>query len=216
MKIETQKTNTKQNVFWDVDDVVLSSSEAIVSIINETELKPRGLPTKEYTDCKDWNYRSVWRGMTNKRTLELFNSDEFWAIVKIRQEFYNMLDNGLLDNYNNIFVTKGSEINLQKKKAYLEEHLLNRKNKSLKYQFIGMPEHESKGKIDMEDGIQIDDVFNNLICTNARIKVLMQNGIETRQNNALLMKPSLNDTIYNINYLNQMEEILKFNLIEKL
>ncbi|MBR0350806.1 MAG: hypothetical protein IJH76_03160, partial [Clostridia bacterium] len=127
MKIRIQKTNnTKQNVFWDVDDVVLASSEAIVNILNETELKPRGLKPKTYADCIDWSYRSVWRGMTNKRTLELFESDEFWSTVKIRQKFYEMIDNGLLDNYNTIFVTKGTEINLQKKEAYLQKNLMDR------------------------------------------------------------------------------------------
>ena len=44
----------------------------------------------------------------------------------------------------------------------------------------------------------------------------MQNGIATRHNNALLMKPSLDDKIYNVDYLDQIEDILKFNLIERL
>lgn len=216
MKIRIQKTNnTKQNVFWDVDDVVLASSEAIVNILNETELKPRGLKPKTYADCKDWNYKSIWQGMTNERTLELFESDEFWSTVKIHQKFYKMIDSGLLDNYNTIFVTKGTEINLQKKEAYLQKNLMDREP-YFQYQFIGMSEPESKGQVDMEGGIQIDDVFSNLICTNARIKILMQNGITTRHNNALLMKPSLDDTIYNVDYLDQVEEILRFNLIEKL
>lgn len=216
MNIRVQKTDdTKQNVFWDVDDVVLASSEAIVNILNETELKPRGLEPKKYTDCKDWNYRSIWNGMTSQRTLELFESDEFWSTVLIRQKFYDMINSGLLDNYNNVFVTKGTEINLQKKEAYLKSHLSDR-SPYFQYQFIGMFEEESKGQVDMESGIQIDDVFNNLICTNARLKILVQNGIETRQNNAILMKPSLNDIIYNVDYLDQVEDILKFNLIERL
>ena len=167
MKIRIQKTNnTKQNVFWDVDDVVLASSEAIVNILNETELKPRGLKPKTYADCRDWNYKSIWQGMTNERTLELFESDEFWSTVKIRQKFYEMIDNGLLDNYNTIFVTKGTEINLQKKEAYLQKNLMDREP-YFQYQFIGISEPESKGQVDMEGGIQIDDVFSNLICNNS-------------------------------------------------
>jgi len=84
--------------------------------------------------------------------------------------------------------------------------------------FINLYPGQDKSLIPMYKGIQIDDNFNNLIGTNAHIKVLLTNnivadfnkGYATKNNNADELL--LNDNLYYANDLNEVYEILKFNV----
>lgn len=209
------KHQKKQQIFWDVDDVILNSSEAIVNIINKQYLEPQNLPTKTYADCTSWDYKSVYEGMDREKTEGMFECNLFWSTVTIRPEFLEMLNSGFLtSNYENIFITKGTERNLYKKREYLESKLGNYWSE---FEYIGLTMEQKKQKIDMSEAIQIDDVFANLSGSNAHIKILMQNGISTPWNNNVQHPKTLpNDNLYNVDYLDQVKEILEFNLKCKL
>ena len=67
----------------------------------------------------------------------------------------------------------------------------------------------------MTDGIQIDDNYSNLRNTKAKIKILVKNYVESTVNNSYGMIDTP-DNLYNVNSLNEVLDILKFNLLEAL
>ena len=211
--------DNKQRIFWDVDDVILNTSETLIAIINEKYRQ--SLEPKTPDDQKSWGYRSILRSFTEEQLFNILESKEFWKRVKINACFKDLLDSGLLDNYNNILVTKGTLTNLSLKIGYLKSHGLNC-DRDFKYDPIMIEPGESatdKSAIDMRGSIQIDDNIANLINTNAHLKILLKNNHETVFNNAFghyTDKINPDDLFYEVNTLSEVEEILKFNIEYKL
>jgi len=81
--------------------------------------------------------------------------------------------------------------------------------------YIGITNDEDKSVIDMTNGIQIDDNYSNLKNTTAKIKILVKNYMESIANNSYGMIDTP-DNLYNVNSLNEVLDILKFNLVEAL
>lgn len=153
--------------------------------------------------------------MDREKTEELFASDQFWNVVLMRREFLNMVKSGFLTkHYENVFVTKGTERNLYKKREFLEEALGEYWEE---FEYIALDMDDKKSSVDMTDGIQIDDVYENLEHTNAHVKILVQNGIATPYNGGIYIDHTMpNDNLYKVDYLDQVREILEFNLQERL
>ena len=63
----------------------------------------------------------------------------------------------------------------------------------------------------MENGIQIDDNYDNLIKTNARIKILLKNNLITDYNTDYGKYGNI-DNLYIVDTLEEVGQILKFNL----
>lgn len=59
---QTIYSGDKQTIYWDVDDVLLNSSQAIIDIIN----KKYGT-SKNLSNLKDWTYRSILRDMNKEK-----------------------------------------------------------------------------------------------------------------------------------------------------
>ena len=56
----------KQTIYWDVDDVILNSSEVAINIINNKYNKVNeksNFKNKKFEDIKDWGLKSIWRGI---------------------------------------------------------------------------------------------------------------------------------------------------------
>ena len=201
----------KQNVYWDVDDLILNSAEAAIDIINNKYNIPNGLPVKTIKDLKDWEMKSIYRSLTVDQLEDIFASDEFWGIVKINEKFWSIVhDECILNKYRHFFVTKGTQINLEKKynflsqalKGYFEEY----------FEYLGLLNYTCKSVVNMQGGIQIDDNVCNLSPTNARLKILVKNGRETYYNNTLNRKKVVLDNLYEVNDIIDVRDILDFNL----
>lgn len=214
IQLHKKEEKEKQKIYWDVDDVVLNTTETIVDLINNKYRLPNNLECKSMSDCKDWGYKSLWRGMTKQQQMELFEGSDFWEAVKIKPQFYELVKTGILDEYDNIFITKGTVYNLFKKKEYLYEQC-DLKEAFNKFQYIGLTDEDEKSSINMSDGIQIDDNYYNLKDTNARLKILLKNYIDTDFNNSLGRIDTC-DRLYYVNSLIEVLEILRFNLKEHL
>ena len=80
----------KQVIYWDVDDVILNTSEVAIDIINRRYLDEDQYKTFE--DRKDWGLKSIWRGMNKQIAKEIFESDDFWNSVKVKEEFKKVFD----------------------------------------------------------------------------------------------------------------------------
>ena len=208
------KSRQRQKVYWDIDDVILNTTEAMVELINNKYRIPNYLKPKTREECKDWDFKGLWRPLTKEQQIELFESHKFWDIVTIKPEFYNIVQSGILDEYDNIFVTKGSVYNLFRKKEFLYDEV-DIKDIFRKFGFIGIADEEDKSSIDMSNGIQIDDNYSNLRNTKSKIKILLKNNVESTINNSYGKIDTL-DNLYNVNSLNEVLDILKFNLVEAL
>lgn len=203
---DSYEQDTKQIIYWDVDDVILNSGETIVGLLNQKR-QELGLQPRELKDLKDWGYKSILRD-TNKNEIEaLFESDDFWNRVKIKSEFIELMKSGILNSYNHRIVTKGSSINRKKKFKKLSEDL----NELNWEYFIGIENNRDKSVVDMTGGILIDDNYDNLVKTNAQIKILLKNGLTTDYNTNYGKYGNI-DNLYIVETLEEVRQILEFNL----
>ena len=203
----------KQTIFLDVDDVVFNSSEVVVNILNK-----RYNQDKTTENVKDWCYKSLNCKMTPKKVEEIFESEEFWSQVKVKDEFIENIASvkELREGYNWAFVTQGSQGNLLKKVEFFlnqpEEH-----SECLgKAKFYGIGLNERKDTVNMCNGIQVDDNYRNLTTTNASLKILIKNNRETRYNNYDHQAEMANrEDLYIINTFEELRDILVFNLMNR-
>ena len=79
------------------------------------------------------------------------------------------------------------------------------------FKFIGLGLEESKANINMSGAIQIDDNFSYLSNTNAKLKILVKNYHDRTYNNSFGNVDTL-DNLYNVNDLNDIWQILDFNI----
>ena len=213
MKNKKIRQNPVQNIYWDVDDVVLNTSETLVKIINEKYLIPNGIDAKTIYDIRDWNLKSIYKYLTPEQLNEIFASNEFWDNVSIKMGFIQIIKSGVLSNYFNYFLTIGTEENLSRKEQFLKDQLGDDYEQ---FFFIGIPDGKNKSEWDMYDSIQIDDNFENLVDTNAKIKILLKNGLDTCYNNGFNYYIDHPDNLYYVHSLKDVYEILEFNTKNKL
>ena len=120
------------------------------------------------------------------------------------------------NNHHNQFeftvITKGTQLNIEKKKKYLDSVFGNN------YKYYGMVlvkdefdnavRNYDKTSVDMSGGIQIDDRADCLRDTNASVKILIQNG-DRYWNNPTLCANAPNN-LYIVHNWNEVVEILLF------
>lgn len=193
-----KKVFKKETIYCDIDDVVLLSSQTVIDIMNK---RYKIEPPKTFNDCKDWGYRSIYKGITAEEIEGIYDSDEFFQLVRINSEFLFLLKRPYIKEYNLCFVSKGTRGNIQKKQEFLSRHF-----PKLDYTFIGLI-NGVKEIIDMSDGLQIDDNYKYMEHTNARYKFLLKNGIETNYNKNPIPQ---SENLYIINDLHEFGEVLEF------
>ncbi|MEG1353725.1 MAG: hypothetical protein RR255_00380 [Bacilli bacterium] len=149
-------------IYLDMDEVMIGSIETVVKILN----KKYGMNAKK-EDITSWNFSNIFKDETNESIEEIFNSPQFFEVVKFKdgaKEF-------ILENIDDITViTKGGELNLVQKGEWLEDNGLG------DIKFIGLPLNKSKSCIDMKNNLFIDDASKNLKESNASIKILFENN----------------------------------------
>lgn len=155
-------------LFVDVDDTITKSSERIIDLLNVKHNLH-----KTTANLKDYMYRSIYRDITDEEVEAMYDSDEFFDKLKIDDTFIKMIGE---NNYDITFVTKGTVTNQTKKAEYLANHI------NVPYTYRGIGHGKDKSGVNMEGGIQIDDVFDWLENTNASIKILITNGLKTLYN----------------------------------
>lgn len=194
----------KQTIYMDVDDVILNTRDTIIQLIRnkyKTEDKEENMKQE-----KSWNFKTTYRNLSEKELLSFFDSNEFWDNVKYKNSFLKILESGILDKYNLILVTKGSEKNIQLKFNYL-----SKKMDFNNIGYIGVEEKEDKAKVKMYEGIQIDDNYNFLKNTDARIKILYrEEGNENDVNSYWLIKDNLT-RLYVCTNQDELIDFLQFN-----
>lgn len=194
-------------IYCDVDDVVLRSSDAVISILNK---RYNITPEKSFNDCEDWGYKTIVPTLTREEVEEIYSSQEFWNTVKFNNDFINLMLSPNAYCYHINFVTKGDAENLQHKEQRISSCMAlisSQRGKQFNYTFTGLSSKQTKALIDMSDGIQIDDNTGYLKDTNANIKYLLKNHISTDYN----LTPMNEEDFYIINDMHEFQEILDFD-----
>lgn len=195
----------KPTIFLDIDDVVLLSSKAIIKMLDK--LYP---DSKKDEELKDWGFKSINRKVTKELVGRLFDSEDFFQLVEFNNSLISALEsteqeeNGLFNSYNWVLVTKGSEQNLERKFKLVFNHSFFSKHK-MEIGYYGLEMQESKAKVRMFSGIQIDDNYWNLLDTDASLKILLKNDIDTNYNSIYQTK----DNLQNLYIANNMEEVIQ-------
>ena len=197
----------KQTIYMDVDDVIFKSRSTCVHMLREK------FPEAKIKEEHSWAFRStLGRNITTEEVNSIFNSDEFWQ----RNDFIDDFVNPLLEEfikphkYNLVFVTKGEKDNYIKKyKKLLTKFDMNQCG------FIVLDYNESKAKVKMYDGIQIDDNYDFLKDTDARLKILYREIDDSDCNGFWRLKDNL-PRLYVCQMEDEILNILRFNLEVKL
>lgn len=147
-------------IYCDFDNTFIDSDRIVVNIINNLY----GVD-KSVKDIKDWGYRSIYPGITDKQVEDIYNTPGLYQREYI---FDNALE--FLSNKDFIFCTIGQKPNIEEKIKFSKE-VFGFEPEIL---HSNSPTYD-KSLWDMSYGIQIDDNIKNLINTNAKYKILFKN-----------------------------------------
>ena len=168
------KVNVKKiKLYLDCDDVILNSMECIIKILN---LKNN--THKTIDDLRDFYYKSIDKDITKEDILNMYESNDFWDIVKINNDFVESI-NSLKEKFRVIVVTSGTKKSIDRKKEKLIPFGLELVDTN-----TNIGNGLCKKEINMCDGIQVDDNISNLLYTNAKIKILLKKDRDFSYNNA--------------------------------
>ena len=150
------KSNNPDRIYLDVDGVILHSCQAICDIMNG--LYHTNIQGNEITS---WNFKELDAEFVDEDIEELFGNLRFFEIVKWIKgafEFMRIYKDKIS------IVTKGTKDNIYYKTAMFE-------CLGFDVPIIGLPLNCSKGSVNMENGLLIDDCTKNLKESNATYKI---------------------------------------------
>lgn len=150
------KNNNIKNIYLDVDGVLIHSCQAVCDIINKEQ-------DTNFTGDQilSWNFKEICPNLTNADVERLFADERFFEYVqwiKGAKEFIKRHEEDI------IIVTKGTYQNIFEKIVFFNRY-------NMKVIIKGLPLNISKNKIDMSNGLFIDDCTKNLIESNAQYKI---------------------------------------------
>ena len=181
-----------KTIYLDFDNTMVESNKRIIEILNS-----KYHTSKTENDLKDYQFDSIYP-ISEQEKLEMFESDEFYNGLEFKPQVLEVL-NKYKDSYNFIIVSKGTPNNLVKKQNWIISHL------PYNLKFIGLSGQTfKKDKIDMSDGIQIDDNFSCLK-TNAALKILYKSF-----NQFPWQQPDTDDEYIAVNTWEEIDSILDF------
>lgn len=187
----------KLKLYLDCDDTITNSSEIVVKII----CKRYGVD-KTIKDLQDFGYRSIYKNITTKEIIDIYESNEFWEMVDLKSDFKKIMEQ-LKSLFDINIVTCGTEINFAKKKDFID--------RNFGVQMIGVSIYKEKkfdkSEVDMFGGIQVDDSYKCLQ-TNASIRVLLKDfGVNNLHKE---FTEAGEDNMYVARDWNELFELLKF------
>ena len=194
-RIKIKNKNKKIKLYIDIDDTIINTAETFINkYCKENNID------KDINDLKDYRFKSIDRNIKIEEFLNYIETEEFFNTVKIDGEFLKFyLEH--IEDYDWIFITKGTKKNLELKEKYIRERLEN----SEKIKYIGLHNDLNKSIVNMKDGIQIDNVYNELK-SNARYKILIKNYIEADYNYI----KDIRDDLYEMNNWKEIAESIEW------
>lgn len=161
-------------IFIDFDDTITQSIENVVRIVNsryDRNVRPE--------DVCDWDWQDVYPGIPSKAISAVFGEKEFFNTLRFKPKAMDVLFKYSLRN-DIIIVSKIIDRTaMMNKTDWVNEHLIE---SGIKVDFRGIKITTSKGVIDMNGGIMIDDNATYLNETNAKHKILFRNNTKFSMN----------------------------------
>lgn len=149
------KATNPSRIYLDVDGVLFHSCDAICKLINMNN----GCRDFKGQDILTWNFKELGLNFTNEEIDHLFSTQGFFCIVDYIEGAYDFIKRHVNDI---TIVTKGTKENIWYKKVMFEHFNIP---------ICGLPLNCSKGVINMEGGLLIDDSTTNLKESNATYKI---------------------------------------------
>lgn len=154
-----------KKLFLDFDGVIVNTIEAIVSLYQDDFCMYENFKPVNWTDIKTWDFHEL-ESATPEYIDTYFNQPRFfervtymdWAketIEELQQYFKEI-----------IIVSTGYIPNLRLKEKWIKENIHN-----VKFIGVNLEKYKDKSHVDMSNGIFIDDSSQNLITSNADIKI---------------------------------------------
>lgn len=163
-------------------------------------------------DFRDYSFKSFRKGIQlSQRLNEMYESDEFFENVKFNEKFINGLERNneqIFNAFNWVLVTKGSKTNHIKKSRLIFNHPFFKRHTN-EIAYYGLALEEEKRSIYMLDGIQVDDMIENLENTDAIVKILFKNDSDTEQNRINKLRIGLSN-LYVINTPDELVDTFEF------
>lgn len=199
----------KANLYIDFDGTIANSIKRLVDMLNE-----KFNENKNWLDIKQYDATDLFPQCTQEDIINIFSSEEFFDDLEFLDGFFDTIKKHQ-DKFNIHIATIGTEQNLKYKKIFCEN------NFDFPFEFIGIVKNGvGKEKIDMSNGIIIDDHIENLVRSNASHKILFCNFIDTEWNNIEIdSELDLDPNVWELDNWYEVEDILNFimrnNLLEE-
>lgn len=196
----------KITLFVDVDNTIYNSTKAVVKYLNQ-----KYGTSVDYRNVKGYNFKDEFPEVEEDEVEKIFEEPLFY--FQPGCIYYDALLNlNLLCSLNkcNInFVTLGTTTNLENKRHWIDMVCDMEDVPFWKMEYIdfyGSTDKScDKSFVDMSGGIFIDDNIDCLRSSNAKVKILIKNNVDTKWNE---IKP--NEEIYVVNTWDEILKIIDF------
>lgn len=160
--------SVKPLLFLDIDDVILDSHEALITILNHKFHLTGTSHELSTSDIREWNFKTVLSKinahLTEKQIshaerqsslitdnksfsiplgmeyiMHIFETEEFWRVVKSKKGIYSLFDS-IQNKYHIYFLTKGTKKNIELKKKWFDKSILG----AIEHTFISISLESSK------------------------------------------------------------------------
>ena len=165
----------KKKLFVDFDGVLSNTIKTICMLYDDDFQYYRDYKKVDWSEIETWNFTEL--NCANREYIDkYFNQPRFFRNIECMpwaKETMNKLS-GL---YDITIVSMGYRPNLIGKQKWVNDNFPD-------CEFIGVnfKEHNDKGHIDMSDSIFIDDSANNLMNSNAELKICFGDEYEWNKN----------------------------------
>lgn len=182
-------------LYLDFDNTIANTMKSMVCFLND-----KFNTKQDYIKLTRYNFTNLFPKIRHKDLMEYFESQEIFNNLEYMPGFLDCIDTVL--DYCVTIVTSGTTKNLELKTKWL--------HKDFSFPIIQIDTDKKKctdkSEVDMSDGIFIDDNIECLRSSNAKIKILIKNDMETDWNK------TNNDEVYIVNTWKEIKDILDFYL----
>lgn len=160
-----KRLNIIKNLYIDFDGTIVNTIKSIVELYNEDfQYYKKFIPIK-WWEINTWDFTEC-NCTTPEYINTYFNQQRFFGKLTYMDLAKETLDE-LKDDYNIIIVSSGYSPNLKAKELWIKKNL-----PYCKFIGVNLKEYNDKSHINMsEASVFIDDSANNLITSNAEMKI---------------------------------------------
>jgi FMN phosphatase YigB (HAD superfamily) len=159
----------KTKIFLDFDEVIVSAQKAFCEAYNELYNTYSQFTFADWTKNNEWDFTDVCPLLQGKKDVEkIFCTTTYFKYLNFIDENMPRVLTYLMDEYDLIICTIGWLENISKKSLWIRDNL------PMIHKSIFMANtacHMNKSDINMANSIFVDDNMENLLSSNASMKI---------------------------------------------